>query len=322
MSTYTLTDPALSAPITLTLSPPPPPPPVPVALGAWTPNSGPPWNQSSASAYTALVGTPPAILHWYQDLAHAPTAFDVARCDEAAAAGAIPMISWELDDYQAGASQPFYANAGILSGAHDAALVAWLTAAGVWGKPFLLRFMWEASGKWYPWAAGTPGNTPGSFLDAFRHGTRLARAHTPLARIVWNVSVDLPGLVPLEDVYPGDAYCDVVSLDGYNTGPAGWTGAWRSFADVFGSSYDRLVALAPSKPILLAEVGCAAQGGDQAAWIGEIPAALTAMPNVRGLVWFNNTAGALDFRFTGDPASLAAFQALAKESLLAGHWGG
>jgi hypothetical protein len=110
----------------------------PIALGAWTPNSGAPGNQSSAAAYTAAFGSPPAIIHWYQDLVHSP-AFDPARCDEVIRAGAIPLISWEEDDYTGGASQPFYTNAAFSSGTHDAALTAWLSAAGAWGTITLLE---------------------------------------------------------------------------------------------------------------------------------------------------------------------------------------
>jgi hypothetical protein len=223
----------------------------PIALGAWTPNSAAPWDQSSAAAYSALFGKPPDIIHWYQDLVHSP-AFDPARCDEVVNAGAMPLISWELDDYTAGAGQAAYTNAAVTGGALDTALISWLTAAGTWGKLFMLRPFWEMTGRWYPWAAGLAPNTPGSFIDGWRHIARLARLHAPLAQLIWCPSVDLPGLLPLEDCYPGHAYVDVLGLDGYRK-----TGADGNFQQIFQANHDRLIALAPHKPIVIAEVGCA-----------------------------------------------------------------
>ena len=55
---------------------------------------------------------------------------------------------------------------------------------------------------------------------------------------------------PFKDVYPGDAYVDWVALDGYNWGALRI--GWQTFSQVFGDSYNALVALT-SKPIMICE---------------------------------------------------------------------
>lgn len=296
----------------------------PIALGAWTPPGPKPWAGSTAAHYVATFGHAPAIIHYYQDLAHSP-AFDAAKCNEIHATGAIPLISWELDDYTGGVNQPAYSNAAVLAGNHDAQLVAWLTSAAAWGKPFLLRFFWEMTGRWYPWAAGCNGNTPGSCIDAWRHVANLVYTHCPLARNVWCPSVEIPGggLIPLEDCWPGERWVDVASLDGYNKGPHNPGGVWRSFNEVFRPSYDRLLTLMTRpRPILLAEVGCHAVGGDRAAWLADMGRVVAGMSAVSGLCWWNNASVAqdLDCRLDGDPATLAAWRALAADPQSRGSW--
>lgn len=53
-----------------------------------------------------------------------------------------------------------------------------------------------------------------------------------------------PRTTPVEAVYPGHGYVDVLALDGYNWGD-GQGLTWRSFRDIVGEQYARLTALAP-----------------------------------------------------------------------------
>jgi GH25 family lysozyme M1 (1,4-beta-N-acetylmuramidase) len=180
--------------------------------------------------------------------------------------------------------------------------------SGSW--PFLLRFAWECNGQWYPWAAGTSGNTPASCIAAYQHIAALARTHAPNARLAWCVGTSGSGWLPLESCWPGDAWVDVLALDFYNTGPAGWSGSWQPFSAIQPWN-DRIAALSPTKPILVAETGCAVVAGqDKAAWYAAIPAALTTMPRLVGIVAFDNKDSAFDFRVSADPAVYAAWKAL------------
>ena len=45
----------------------------------------------------------------------------------------------------------------------------WARALAAFGGPVRLRFAQEMNGDWYPWGAGTNGNTPAEFVRAWRH---------------------------------------------------------------------------------------------------------------------------------------------------------
>lgn len=288
----------------------------PVALGAWTPSGPQPWTGSTAAHYAAAFGHEPAIIHYYQDLVHKPD-FDAPKMSEIVAGGAIPLVSWELDDYTGGVTQPAYSNLSFSRGDHDAALIAWLTSAATWGKPFVLRFFWEMNGGDYPWGYNHNGNSPGSFIDAWRYVAQLVYDHAHLAQNLWCPAIDFPvwNQLPFELLWPGDRFVDNVGLDGYNN-PASQThvpnGAWISFEDVIRPCLDRLLQMPHvPKPVILAEVGCHKTGGDRAAWIQDMGVSLQTM-NVQALVWWNNVLGngSLDCRLDGDAATLAAWRAL------------
>jgi endoglucanase len=102
-------------------------------------------------------------------------------------------------------------------------------------------------------------------------------------------------------VYPGDDYVDWYGMNGFNWGAAiRWKNcdcqsAWRTFAEVFDTTYHHLVALG-DKPIMIGEVGSAEKGGNKAAWITD---ALTVQiprnyPRIRAVAWFNKIATGLD----------------------------
>ncbi len=313
---------------------------VPAALGAYRPRRAPfSPQQDTALAYSGLVGHPPALLHRFQDLVHplesnAPTDwFAPAWATEARTNGikdgsnnplCLPVISWELDDYTQGITQPAYNNASFSAGTHDTAMGLFLTAGATWAHPFILVPFWEMTGSFYPWAAGANGNTPATFIAAWRHIYMLIKTAAPQALVCWCPSVDIPNaqLIPLEQCWPGDAFVDVIGLDGYNKGTAAsdQRGAFWSFLQVFQASYRRVMALTsnPAKAVLVKETGCDPTGGDKAAWIAAIPAALALMPNIRGVCWFDNTNGPQDYRFSADSAILTAYSALAGQSALQG----
>jgi hypothetical protein len=120
--------------------------------------------------------------------------------------------------------------------------------------------------------------------------------------------VDYAGL------YPGDGYVDWVGLDGYNDGIKS---KWKSFAELFGASYDLLVKVVPNKPLMIAEFGCteagAPAGTSKADWIRrayleEIPG---RFPRVALVNWFSRDKrkqGEADWRFDSSPESLAAYR--------------
>ena len=63
---------------------------------------------------------------------------------------------------------------------------------------------------------------------------------------------------------PGDDYVDWVATGALNYGTVAYWSQWWSFDEIFGKHYDFLLGL--GKPIMIAEFGTLAVGGEQAEW--------------------------------------------------------
>ena len=223
----------------------------------------------------------------------------------------------------------------MIEGKYDTYISSWANAAKAWGHPFFLRFDWEMNGNWYPWSVGTVppgegktpeekdeegkvanGNSTGEYVEAWRHVHDIFTAvGATNATWVWCPYINPNGnknLAPLSGLYPGDEYVDWTCLDGYNYGTLQPTTRWRTFSELFGPQYAEITAsIAPTKPMLIAEIASSELGGSKAAWIAEMFSALpTAFPAVRGLMWF-------DYFYEGNDWSLES-SAAAGESFAAG----
>lgn len=303
------------------------PAPEPCALGIYAINTAAgQWREDWASGQKARTGVAPGIIHRYQPWTGAAwSPWDTAWATDAAILGTMPLVSWEGRDYTvASPTQASYSTAAVLAGKWDATLIPWLTDAGKWGQPFLLRFFWEMTGNFYPWAVNGNGNSPGQFIDAWRHIVRLQRTYAPLARTVWCPSVFLPPnakLTPMADCYPGSDWVDVIGLDGYNTAILNWTGPDTSFHDVFAASVAEAQRIDVAKPILICETGVnrAAPGVDSVAWLLGIPDALKQLPAVRGVVFFDNTDASADFTIHSEPQK-TAMATIQQDTYLRGAW--
>ena len=105
--------------------------------------------------------------------------------------------------------------------------------------------------------------------------------------------------------YPGDLYVDWVATGVLNFGPIAQWSKWWTVAEIFGAKYERLASF--GKPVMIAEFGSLAVGGDRAQWYRE---ALTDLPNrypaVKGVVFFQVrddqtvTYQKVDWTFTDD----------------------
>jgi beta-mannanase len=168
------------------------------------------------------------------------------------------------------------------------------------------------NGNWFPWAEGVNGNAPGQYVAAWRHVHDLfASAGATNVTWVWCPYVDPGGsMTNLASEYPGDAYVDWTALDGYNwgTNPAAPKG-WRSFDQLFSSSYEEIAkSVAPSKPMMIGEVGSSELGGSKAAWIEEMLETVpTDYPQVRALLWFDKYDDGMDWPLETSATAEAAF---------------
>ena len=294
----------------------------PIALGATIRENGQYVSNNPALMdwYAHLVGRMPAIINVGSDWVHFAN-FDTKLMDSIRLRGSTPMWTWQPDDYQLNLAQPKYKLSAIAQGAFDPYIRRFASAAKAWGHVFYLRFAYEMNGNWYSWATtpGNPdGNTPASFVAAWRHVHDIfASLGVKNVRWVWCANVTYPGSTPDILDYPGDAYVDWVGIDGYNWGNSPGH-SWQSLYQVFGASYAEVTAFT-KRPLMIAETGSVEQGGSKAAWIlqGFLHDLPTLMPRVRAVMWFEEKAKG-DWRIYTSSSALKAFRTVVASPLYGG----
>ena len=284
-----------------------------VLLGAWVPGGPEAVRNLELRLERALD-----IEHWYQGWGAEESAFDLDRARQVSARGAIPLVTWEPWDYRSGPVQQGYALRHIAAGRFDDYVRANARQMRRVDGPVWLRFAHEMNGQAYPWSIGINGNTAGHYVKAWRRVVRIFRAERASnVRFVWCPDRPAPQSVDVGLCFPGDAYVSYVGMDGYNAGTAADWGGWLSFEEVFGRLYRRIRRIS-RRPVIIAETGCAEQGGDKAAWIRNAFGSDLAerFPAVRAVVWFNEAREA-DWRVESSARAMTA----ARRSLNSGPFG-
>ncbi len=284
-----------------------------VAFGVST--TGAPPDVSRLDAFSTLVGRRPRIVMWFQDWHEGGAPLNAYFGHAVRARGGTPMVTWS--PWGGKPRDPAYSLARINAGAFDPYIRAAAREAASYRKPLFLRFAHEMNGTWYPWGRGINGNTPDAYRAAWRHVVsifRRQRAHN----VCWIWAPNVSDFAaPFESSYPGDRWVDWVGLDGYNFGTRKASG-WRSLGQVFGASYRQITRLT-RKPLMLAEVGSAEQGGSKATWLldgllGTVP---DRFPRARAVVWFDRNKEA-DWRLGSSLTSLSATRLILTSSVFGG----
>lgn len=208
-------------------------------------------------------------------------------------------------------------------GRHDAYLATLVERALAYPYDLYVRPWPEMNGDWQdfqPTEAGEKryGGTYAEFRTAWRYVVDYFRSRGATnLKWVFNPTVDTYAeTTPVERIFPGEAYVDVLGLDGFNWGKdSGW-GRWLSFEEVFAAQYRRLVALHGTAPVWICEVASkepAVNDGapkdpsrSKAQWIRSAFAS-TAFPRVRALVWFQ-ALKERDWRVNSSTAALKAIR--------------
>lgn len=303
----------------------------PLALGAYLPDVL--YDPAVLTKFTAAIQRDPDFLVWYEGWSYGEFNEDhrqnLLKLQEW---GITPVIAWDpFDPDGPTIDQPAYKLSNIIRGDFDAYIDGWANGLAAFGRPVFLNFAHEMNGNWYPWGIGVNGNEPGEFITAWRHvHDRFTAAGAINVVWVWTPNEmyeDVPASV--EEVYPGDDYVNWFGMNGFNWGEnIRWEScdcqsSWRTFHDIFDTTYQRLVALA-DKPIMIGEVGSSEVGGNKAAWITEafLEQLPLNYPRIRAVAWFNKVATGLDmvapgvvepttaevdWRVTSSPAALEAF---------------
>ncbi|WP_373461289.1 glycosyl hydrolase [Arthrobacter sp. B1I2] len=259
---------------------------------------------------SALAGESPSMVMIYKDFLQSPP---ITELDAVSSRGATPLVTWEPWAWGGGVQQPAYSLARITAGDFDGKISQWGQSLAAWGKPVMLRFAHEMNGNWYPWAEGVNGNQPGDYVAAWRHVHDVVAA-TGAGNVQWVWSPNVPywGSTDLAGLFPGGGYVDVVALDGYNWGTSQTWSSWVTPVDLFAPGISQLRALAPGKPVLIAETASSETGGSKAAWNTALVSYLASQSDVMGFVWFH-LQKETDWRINSSDSSASAF----KSALLA-----
>jgi len=287
------------------------------AIGDHVTGEQAPWDMSALTTFEAEAGRSASLVHFFQPFADCTSQcsfypFPTTPMESVRQHGSIPVLSWSSQSIPSSLEEPDFQLADVIEGRYDDFIREFAEEARDWGHPFFLRFDWEMNGNWFPWAEGVNGNGPGQFVAAWRHVHDLfVAAGATNVSWVWCPFVD-PGssLTDLSSLYPGDEYVDWTGLDGYNwgTNPAAPRG-WRSFDQLFAHSYEEITdKIAPSKPLMIGEMGSSEQGGDKAAWIRDALAKVPSeYPQVRALLWFDKFDDGMDWPIESSSSAVNAF---------------
>ena len=264
-----------------------------------------------------------SIVHWGQPwmMTGNYQSFYAPWFDKVRSHGSIPMLDWSSWHLGYGPNQSDFTLNAITAGAYDDYIQQWALSAGSWGHPFFLRFDWEMNGNWqFPWSEQLNGNQPGDYIKAWRHVHDIfTQNNVTNVTWVWCPNISGPTTRSMASLYPGDAYVDWTCLDGYNK-----NSTWLGFHTLFTghginwlfNSYQEILTVAPTKPIMLGEVASleAGDGGaKKAAWITDAFMAQLPInfPAIKAVVWFNwdDNNPIYTFPIESSQASIDAFAA-------------
>jgi hypothetical protein len=210
--------------------------------------------------------------------------------------GSVPLVTWEpwLTDFENSRhpglplreNRDSHGMAAVARGDYDFYIDAWASDAARFQHPIFVRFAHEMNDPYrYPW--GPQNNTKEEYIAAWRRVvTRFRAAGATNVIWVWSPHV---AYKYWELYFPGGSTVDWVATGVLNFGPvAQWSDWWR-FDEIFGTRYPVLAAF--GKPVMIAEFGSLAVGGDRAAWYRDALDSLPVRyPAVKSLLFFE-TAG-------------------------------
>jgi hypothetical protein len=281
-----------------------------------------PFTTNPLNSIDAEVGKAPSVLEYFQGW---DQDFDPQAVTNAWDVGALPLITWETKPLTAsGGPQSEYSLGNIIKGNLDSYIYQYAIAIAKTNLPVVIRLDQESNGNWYPWSEDANGNTPGQYIQMWRHVWNIFQEVGANTDVIWLWSpnrVEYMGGsgTPFAQSYPGNQYVDWLGLDGYYR----TAGNPTTFDASFGTSISDLDALDPTKPIFLSEVGATEtdSSGDsiattKASWIDNLFAGIEADPQIIGFSWFDNDVTHSvdgqntddDWQFDSDPLALQAFQ--------------
>ena len=228
--------------------------------------------------------------------------------------GSVPVITWEpwLTEFDSRRhpglplreQRDKRGMAAVARGDYDFFIDEWAKEAARFERPFYLRFGHEMNDPYrYPW--GPQNNTKEEYIAAWRRVvTRFRLQGARNAIWVWSPHV---AYEYWDLYYPGAGTVDWVATGALNFGPIAQWSQWWTFDEIFGTKYPKMEQF--GKPLMVAEFGSLAVGGDRAAWYRDALRSLPARyPAVKALLFFETgsdqtvTYQKVDWRISSDTA--------------------
>lgn len=286
---------------------PPAPPPVPpakvgVSLASYH------YDVEAVERWERAVGHRADVLQtfvgWEYDDADELAEFPTFRAQQLAAEGRTLEITWGPQNPSKEVDQPKFSLDSIVAGEHDDYVRSFAEAVKKSGLEIRLRFGHEMNGAWTSYSEENSGNDRGDFVRAWRH------LHDVFADVgatdvvwVWSPNIVGPDQTPLPGLYPGDAFVDLVGIDGYSYPRS----VCPSPSNLFDETLRGVRAIS-DRPVVLAEVGVERRCPDRAAWIRDL-FDWAGEHGVREVTWWERGDDRDDYRILDDPAALRAFRA-------------
>lgn len=215
------------------------------------------------------------------------------------------------------------------SGQHDEYLDQIAQAALDYPHDVYVRPWPEMNGDWQSFQPTADGARPhGGTYEEFKRAWRyvvtyLRSAGATNLRWVFNPTADTYAeTTPVERIWPGAEYVDVLGLDGFNWGIDKAWGRWLSFDQIFSRQYRRLAALHPTAPVWLCEVASKEPRRHDGApkdpkhrkdaWVRTMLAD-TSMPRISAVIWFHSKKER-DWRLTSSSGVVDALRPLFRRS--------
>ena len=281
-------------------------------LGAYTDLSGQSGTEASVEQREAAMGRRYDLEITYYNWTDVFPDFGEAVI---AANGRTPVMTW----YGPGKDSSDHRTlAEVNDGSDDAWILSQAETIKSFGHRIYLRLMPEMNGAWYH---GFSGN-PAAYIAAWR------RVHSLFAQVgVSNVTwVWCPNITPgdWDEYYPGNAYVDVIGVDGFSNSKY----VYQSFAQIFSPF---LTHYAGRKPMMIDETATDFGAGDPAAGIGSAASFIDGMHSylkdvagprygVIGVCWFDtDDTDGHNWRVDQTPAAWQAWLSLARDPYFGGH---
>lgn len=245
----------------------------------------------------------PQIVLFYLQWPSAPTSFEspIQSLETIWQSGALPCLTWEPMYYLNG-REMMVPYEEILNGTYDSYIDAFANAISHWPHLLIIRFAHEMNLSRYHWGTARENYGPESpkvyiemyqyVVERFKKGNakNILWAFCPNADSVPNSSeAHTYAWNQAKSYYPGDAYVDILGMDGYNCiGDETATEVscpLRSFEQIFKSLYEELRRISTDKPIFVFETASINSNNLRLPWIIEALKTIQKW-HLKGLIWF------------------------------------